>query len=240
MKKHIPNFITLLNLFSGCIALVFALQGDLQLAALFVGIAALMDFLDGFFARLLKVTSKIGKDLDSLADVVSFGVVPGAVLFALLKESLGTFVTSEPTQLLIPFAGFIIPMFSALRLAKFNSDPRQEEAFYGLPTPANAMFVASLPLILLQTSNLLGIEMAYLYRGLLNPVSLLALIIILSWLLIADFRLLSLKFKSLGWKQNKARFIFLILSALLILLLYFAAAPFILLLYILISLTMKV
>ena len=240
MKKHIPNFITLLNLFSGCIALVFALQGDLQLAALFVGIAALMDFLDGFFARLLKVTSKIGKDLDSLADVVSFGVVPGAVLFALLKESLGTFVTSEPTQLLIPFAGFIIPMFSALRLAKFNSDPRQEEAFYGLPTPANAMFVASLPLILLQTSNLLGIEMAYLYRGLLNPVSLLALIIILSWLLIADFRLLSLKFKSLGWKQNKARFIFLILSALLILLLYFAAAPFILLIYILISLTMKV
>ena len=240
MKKHIPNFITLLNLFSGCIALVFALQGDLQLAALFVGIAALMDFLDGFFARLLKVTSKIGKDLDSLADVVSFGVVPGAVLFALLKESLGTFVTSEPTQLLIPFAGFIIPMFSALRLAKFNSDPRQEEAFYGLPTPANAMFVASLPLILLQTSNLLGIEMAYLYRGLLNPVSLLALIIILSWLLIADFRLLSLKFKSLRWMQNQARYIFLILSVLLILLLYFAAAPFILLIYILISLTMKV
>ena len=240
MKKHIPNFITLLNLFSGCIALVFALQGDLQLAALFVGIAALMDFLDGFFARLLKVTSKIGKDLDSLADVVSFGVVPGAVLFALLKESLGTFVTSEPTQLLIPFAGFIIPMFSALRLAKFNSDPRQEEAFYGLPTPANALFVASLPLILLQTSNLLGIEMAYLYRGLLNPVSLLALIIILSWLLIADFRLLSLKFKSLRWMQNQARYIFLILSVLLILLLYFAAAPFILLIYILISLTMKV
>ena len=240
MKKHIPNFITLLNLFSGCIALVFALQGDLQLAALFVGIAALMDFLDGFFARLLKVTSKIGKDLDSLADVVSFGVVPGAVLFALLKESLGTFVTSELTQLLIPFAGFIIPMFSALRLAKFNSDPRQEEAFYGLPTPANALFVASLPLILLQTSNLLGIEMAYLYRGLLNPVSLLALIIILSWLLIADFRLLSLKFKSLRWMQNQARYIFLILSVLLILLLYFAAAPFILLIYILISLTMKV
>ena len=240
MKKHIPNFITLLNLFSGCIALVFALQGDLQLAALFVGIAALMDFLDGFFARLLKVTSKIGKDLDSLADVVSFGVVPGAVLFALLKESLGTFVTSELTQLLIPFAGFIIPMFSALRLAKFNSDPRQEEAFYGLPTPANALFVASLPLILLQTSNLLGIEMAYLHRGLLNPVSLLALIIILSWLLIADFRLLSLKFKSLRWMQNQARYIFLILSVLLILLLYFAAAPFILLIYILISLTMKV
>lgn len=240
MKKHIPNFITLLNLFSGCVALVYAFQQQLEIAALFIGIAAVFDFLDGFVARLLKVTSKIGKDLDSLADVVSFGVVPGAILYVLLEQSLATFITSDITQLIVPFAGFVIPLFSALRLAKFNSDPRQKEAFYGLPTPANALFIASLPLILLQQSNFLEIEMAYLHRGLLNPVSLLALIIILSWLLIADIQLLSLKFKNFGWEGNRSRYLLLLLSIVLIAMLYFAASPFILLTYILISLIMKV
>ncbi len=240
MKKHIPNFITLLNLFSGCIALVYALEGDLTTAGIFIAVAAGFDFLDGFAARLLKVQSDIGKDLDSLADVVSFGVVPGAILYILLKESISTFVASDASRLIVPFTGFIIPLFSALRLAKFNSDPRQKEAFYGLPTPANALFIAALPFILTQETTLLGPEMEAFKRGLMNPVSLMALVIILSWLLIADFRLLSLKFKNLEWKDNRPRFIFLIFSLLLILFLYFSAAPFILLAYILISRFMKV
>jgi CDP-diacylglycerol--serine O-phosphatidyltransferase len=240
MIKHIPNFITLLNLFSGCIALVYALDGSLITSSVFIGIAAVFDFLDGMAARLFKVTSNIGKDLDSLADVVSFGVVPGAILFMLLSDSMASFVTSETAIMIIPFTGFIIPLFSALRLAKFNSDKRQQDAFYGLPTPANALFIAAIPFILQQEYTLLGPGLMILKRGLLNPVSLMALVIILSWLLIADFRLLSLKFKSFAWHDNQARFVFLIISLILILFLYFSAAPFILLMYIIISATMKV
>jgi len=240
MKKHIPNAITLLNLFSGSIALVYALEGSLTTAGLFIALAALFDFLDGFVARMLKVASPIGKDLDSLADIVSFGVVPGAIFYVLLVDSMHDFVVSKTTLLILPFAGFIITLFSALRLAKFNTDSRQEDAFYGLPTPANALLIACFPFILQQDYILFGTVPEFLKQGLINPVSLVALVIILSWMLIADIRLLSLKFKNFTWVDNKPRYIFLIISLLFILLLQFAAAPFILFAYILISLFMKV
>ena len=146
MKKHLPNAITCLNLLSGCIALYFAFNQHLNYAAYMVGIAAILDFMDGLLARALKAYSEIGKQLDSLADMVSFGVVPGTILFGLLTRA-----DAAPTGIpedILPFFGFIVTIFSALRLAKFNIDTRQAESFIGVPTPACSIFIASLPLLL--------------------------------------------------------------------------------------------
>src|SRR5690554_2750457 len=143
MKKHIPNFITLLNLFSGCIALVFAMQGDFLNAFIFVSLGIFFDFFDGFFARILKVQSPLGVQLDSLADMVTSGVVPGFVMFRMLSE----YSANE----FLPYFGFIITLGSCMRLAKFNIDTRQTDSFIGLPTPANALFILSLPLVILHT-----------------------------------------------------------------------------------------
>jgi len=230
MKKHIPNAITCLNLFSGCLALYFAFQGELVTTAYLVGIAAIFDFLDGMLARLLKAYSEIGKQLDSLADMVSFGVVPGTIMFMLLQRA-ETPLTGTPAALL-PFLGFLITIFSALRLAKFNIDTRQTSSFIGLPTPACTLFVASLPLIL-ETGDLLH------YAIILNPFVLLALTVLLSFLLVAELPLFALKFSSLAWQENAVRFIFLGLSLILLALLNFAAIPLIIVLYILLSIIKK-
>ena len=217
MKKHIPNALTCANLFSGCIGIVYAFNGHLETAAYFVLLSGIFDFFDGFAARLLHVKSSIGKELDSLADMVSFGFLPGIVMFKLLSAS----DYFNESFAVLPYLGFFITVFSALRLAKFNIDTRQTEDFIGLNTPMNTLFIISLPFI---GQDYPGIV----YSGLF----LVAITAVLCWLLVSEIRIFSLKFSSFGWAQNKIKFIFLILSALLIAFLKFAAVPLILVLYI--------
>jgi len=231
IKKHIPNTITCGNLFCGCLAIVFAFKGDLVVSAYFVGIASVFDFFDGFTARLLKVHSEIGKQLDSLADMVTFGVVPGVIVYTLLLHSPDISNDMEHNQW-IAFSGFLITIFSAVRLAKFNVDTRQTSSFIGVPTPANAILICSLPLIqsfqpLVGNFNMLSI--------IGNCWFLVALTILMSFLMIAELPLFALKFKNLGWADNKIRYSFLLISLLLLFLFQFIAIPFIIFLYITLS-----
>ncbi|ATP57070.1 CDP-diacylglycerol--serine O-phosphatidyltransferase [Pedobacter ginsengisoli] len=214
IKKHIPNAITCANLFSGCIGIVYAFNGALETAAYFVLLSGIFDFFDGFAARLLNVKSNIGKDLDSLADMVSFGFLPGVVMYQLLSQS-------DYTLSYLPYLAFIITVFSALRLAKFNNDTRQTEDFIGLNTPMNTLFIVSLPFIQKDYPSVIN-----------STLLLIALTALLSWLLVSEIRIFSLKFSSTSWAQNKIKYIFLIISVLLIPFLKFAAVPFILVLYI--------
>lgn len=230
MKKHIPNAITCLNLFSGCLALYFAFHDQLIYTAYLVGLAAVFDFLDGMVARVMGAYSEIGKQLDSLADMVSFGVVPGTIMFMLLQRTGDSFL-GFPIEV-VAFFGFLVTIFSALRLAKFNIDTRQTTSFIGLPTPANTIFIASLPLIL-EHGELMH------YAIILQPWVLIILTIVLSYLLVAELPLFALKFKNLTWQDNSIRFIFLFLSIILIALLKFAAIPLIIVLYILLSIIKK-
>lgn len=228
MKRQIPNIITSANLLCGCIAITYIAQGQLLPASLLVLAAAFFDFFDGMSARLLKVGSPLGAELDSLADVVSFGLVPAYMAFTMLSSiSSSTF---------LPFLAFFIAIFSAYRLAKFNIDERQTEAFIGLPTPANALFWISIPLIEWQLNQGYGLlDSSWMYNLIMRDSTIIILIALLSYLLVAEIPLMSLKVKSLKWKENKGRFLLLGLSALLILLLYFASIPFILILYFIIS-----
>ncbi len=228
MKKHIPNFVTSLNAVCGCIGIGMAFKGDLVFASYMIILAAVLDFIDGMLARLLNVKSKIGKELDSLADVISFGVLPGFIMFSLLDMC---FNESEGWITYIPFIAFLIPVFSALRLAKFNTDSRQSDHFIGVPTPANAIFISSIPLILYYQpeqipviSNIFG-----------NPGFLIGLVLILSFLLVSPIQLFSFKFKDFSWSKNSVQYIFLILSLTLIIFLSFVAIPIIFPLYILLS-----
>ena len=235
MKKHIPNALTCLNLLCGCLALTFIFNPGLHnlvVGAYFVGLAAVADFLDGLVARALRVSSPIGKDLDSLADIVSFGVVPGAMLFQLIISALGL---SEPAAAplasglqYLPFAAFTITIFSALRLAKFNNDTRQTNSFIGLPTPASTLVVASLPLILAANAG----EPTTATGLVLNPWVLLGLTLLLSGLLVAELPLFALKFKNFGLVGNRQRYLFLLLAAALGLWLHAAAVPLMVLLYV--------
>ncbi len=221
ITKHIPNTITCLNLFSGCISCVMAFQGEYMYAALFIYLAAVFDFLDGMMARLLKAYSDIGKELDSLADGISFGMAPGVILFSWLQT-----ITPENNPFL-PYIAFLIPVFSALRLAKFNIDTRQTSSFIGLPTPANAILITSL--ISLN-------DHPFLSNILSNIWVILGLILILSFLLISELPMFSLKFKSLLWNENRTRYIFLSLSLILLAAFQLVAIPLIIILFILISL----
>ncbi|MES2829982.1 MAG: CDP-diacylglycerol--serine O-phosphatidyltransferase [Bacteroidota bacterium] len=214
IKKHIPNAITCANLFSGCLGIVYAFNGSLQTAAYFVLLSGVFDFFDGLAARALNVKSVIGKELDSLADMVSFGVLPGVVLFKLLS-------TSDYNSDYLPYLGFVITIFSALRLAKFNVDTRQTEDFIGLNTPMNTLLIVSLPFIQSDYPALIG-----------STMFLLGLTAILSWLLVSEIRIFSMKLNNLTWAQNKYKYVFLMLSVLLIIFLKFVAVPFILMLYI--------
>ena len=225
MKKHIPNSVTCLNLFSGCLGIVFAFQGNLIWASYAIVIAAVFDFFDGMLARLLKAYSDIGKELDSLADMVSFGVLPSVIIYQLFALSPQTDFGAE----WISFSAFIIAVFSALRLAKFNIDTRQSENFIGLPTPANALLIASFPLIIAESST-------YFAEFILNHWFLAIFSFIMSMLLVAEVPLISLKFKSLKFQENLLRYILIISSVLLLLFLKFEAVPVIILIYFLISL----
>ncbi|BDD00143.1 CDP-diacylglycerol--serine O-phosphatidyltransferase [Persicobacter psychrovividus] len=218
---NIPNTLTCGNLTSGCVGIVMAFHGNLLWAAALIWIGAIFDFFDGFSARLLKQFSPIGGDLDSLADMVTFGVLPSVIYFQLLSN-----IEHLPSYL--PYLAFIMAAFSALRLAKFNVDDRQTTSFVGLPTPANAIFVSALPFIL--SDNILNAQ-----NWLLNPYLLLILVVIFSFLLIAEIPMFALKFKTYGWKGNEIIYSFLLISAIAIVALKVASIPFIILLYILIS-----
>jgi len=230
IKIHIPNAITLLNLLSGCFSIVSAFEGDLVGAAYFIFLASVLDFLDGTFARILNARTEIGKQLDSLADMVSFGLAPGFILFHLINNSL--IITGlQITDNVLPYIAFLIPVFSAFRLAKFNIDTKQEFGFIGLPTPANAILIASFPLILFYE-----LENSFISLNILqNTWILISISILLSVLLVAKLPLLSLKFKSISFSDNKSRYTFLLLSVILLVILKFLAIPLIILLYVIIS-----
>ncbi len=235
---NIPNLFTLGNLLCGCLAIVFAFEGNLVWSAYLVGIACVLDYFDGFLARLLKQHSEIGKQLDSLADMVSFGVLPGVVMFVLLKTwtESAKGLTPFEQNIYIPYIAFIIPLFSALRLAKFNIDTRQSDSFIGIPTPANTILIASLPLMIHFKKGMwiTDIEPRYL-AFFVQPYFLIALTIIMSILLIAEIPLFALKFKSYGWKGNGIRYGFLALSIVLLATLQFVGIPLTIVLYILMS-----
>ncbi len=228
--KHIPNFITSLNVFSGSCAIVFAFSDKLHIAAICILIAAVFDFLDGLAARLLHAYSAMGKELDSLADVVSFGVAPAAIVFNLFMIHQDTYqIMFLQENSFFYFSAFIIAVFSALRLAKFNIDTRQTTSFIGMPTPANAIFWASFPLILYYNPD------SFISNILVHPYVLFGLIIISSFLLISEIPMFSLKMKSFKFSENYTQYIFLILSIILFVFLNIIAIPFVILLYIITS-----
>jgi CDP-diacylglycerol---serine O-phosphatidyltransferase len=247
--RNIPNLFTLLNLFCGLVAILLSFDGrnNLVLAAYFVYIAALFDFFDGFAARALKATSPVGKELDSLADMVSFGVAPSVILYALLKGSMQVkqFAFALPaTEVLALLAPFLIALFSAIRLAKFNVDDRQKESFLGLATPACAMMVASIPLISqfdtkdlflfpsLDRNIYFFVGTLFLGSYIVKPIVLIPLSIILSILLVVEMPMFSLKFKNFRFDDNKLKYIFLVFSILLFSILQVLSIPIIFILYI--------
>lgn len=245
MKSYIPNFLTLLNILSGCIATVFAVLNQLEWAALFVFIGIFFDFFDGLAARALNVQSEIGVQLDSLADVITSGLVPGVVMFQLLNMSqsggwnlaFGHEVTESMAWYggkinTISFLGFAITLASAYRLAKFNVDENQVSSFVGLPTPANALMILSLPLILMYHNN------EFLRGIILNPWFLVGLTALSAYLLNSPIKLFALKFKNWSFKENGVRYLFLIGSLIMLLTLKFLAIPLIIVFYILASLLM--
>lgn len=236
MKKHIPNLITLLNLFCGCVAVIFAVYGVFEMVALFVFLGIIFDFFDGLAARLLEVKSELGLQLDSLADMVTSGVVPGIVMFKLLEMSLsngwetsGTFSKGLEITNLWPLLGFIITLASGYRLAKFNVDENQTDSFIGLPTPANALLIISLPLILFYHNN------DILNDIILNQWFLIGLTFLSAFLLNAHLPLFALKFKNWSFKGNEIRYVFLIICVILLATLKYLAVPAIIGLYILLS-----
>jgi len=230
MKKYVPNLITLSNLFCGTIAIVFAVRGAIDWAALFVAIGIFLDFFDGFFARLLHVKSEMGLQLDSLADMVTSGVVPGIVMFQLLSNSTYVLQTEGTFAMLLPYVSFLITLASAYRLANFNIDTRQTSGFIGLPTPANTMFILSLPLIL-------QYQPTELFDSLLhNMWVLLGITLLSAYLLNAEIALFALKFNDYSFKNNALKYIFLALCVILLLSLKIIAIPLIILLYIILSL----
>jgi CDP-diacylglycerol---serine O-phosphatidyltransferase len=220
---NVPNLFSLGNLLCGCIATLNIIEANFYPAAVLVGIACVLDFLDGFAARGLKQGSELGKQLDSLADMVTFGVVPGMVMFQLIRFSLGRHGAEYPEWILnyLPYAGFLVPLFSGLRLAKFNVDTRQSESFIGLPTLANAILIVSLPLAAGPDT--------------LRPWLLIVLTLVFSFLLISPLPMFSFKIKSIRWKGNEVRYIFLALSIGMIIALKLPALPFVVGLYVLLS-----
>ena len=240
LKKYIPNLLTLLNLLCGTIAVIFAVNNELEIAAYFVLLGIFFDFFDGFAARIFKVEGELGKQLDSLADVVTSGVVPGIVIYKLLQtkntiEIFNTEVVSWKTQEieLLPFFGLLFTLAAAYRLAKFNIDERQTSSFIGLPTPAATLVVLSLPLIL----NYSSLEFATALIE--NKWFLIILTVVLSFLMNAEIPLFSLKFKDYSWKNNKVKFVFLILAIALVIGLQFLAIPIVIIVYVLMSLFYK-
>ncbi|MFN3488745.1 MAG: CDP-alcohol phosphatidyltransferase family protein [Emticicia sp.] len=238
----IPNIMTLGNLLCGCLGIVFVFEGNLLWASYLIFIAGILDFLDGFVARLLNQHSEIGKQLDSLADMVTFGILPSFIIAKLIQISTTqNTVLSDliPSNLLsqthlptLAYVAFILALFSCLRLAKFNIDTRQSDSFIGVPTPANAFVVASFPLILEFNPEY---KFLILNHGSPSATFLIAYTLIMSYLLIAEIPLFALKFKNFSWASNQIKYIFLILSVILLVSLKFVAIPLIIFLYVVLS-----
>jgi CDP-diacylglycerol--serine O-phosphatidyltransferase len=244
MIKQIPNIITSLNLLCGCVAIMFAVSGDLVSASFFAFAGIFLDFFDGLAARVLNAQSQVGLQLDSLADVVTSGVLPGIVMVQLLSEALtGTSLdistifsdTANSTSIesYLPFIGLLIAVASGYRLAKFNVDTRQTTSFIGLPVPANTLLILSLPLII---SFQAGQQIT---EVILTPWFLIIITLVSCVLLNAEIPLFGLKFKTWNFKDNAVRYLFLIASILLLVVLKFIAIPIIIFLYILVSLFWK-
>jgi CDP-diacylglycerol--serine O-phosphatidyltransferase len=227
LKAFVPNFITLLNLLSGGIAVIFAVKGDLSTAALFVFFGIFFDFFDGFLARKLNVSSEMGLQLDSLADLVTSGLAPALVLVNLIELSI---LPSQDANCFLPYLGLLVLLCSAYRLAKFNISTEQSQFFIGLPTPANALLIMSLPLILdYQNSDS--------YNALiLNPFFLVVVTLLSSFLLNAPVKLIALKFKTWNFSENASKYILIIFSLVGLILFKFAGIPLIIIFYIMLSL----
>ena len=228
IKNNIPNTVTCLNLFSGCIACVMAFEARYDLALLFIILSAVFDFFDGMLARVLNAHSIIGKDLDSLADDVSFGVAPSLIVFSLFKEMYYP-ANMEFLAPYLPYAAFLISVFSALRLAKFNNDTRQTSSFVGLPVPANALFWGS---FVVGAHDFLVSENCH-------PVYLILLVCLFSWLLVSEIPMFSLKVKSLAWKGNELRYILIACAIIFVALWGFLGISGTILLYIVLSIFNK-
>ena len=223
--RNIPNLLTSCNLFSGCVASVMAFQGTYEAALLFIVIGAVFDFFDGMTARLLRVTSPIGKELDSLADDITFGLAPAAIVYSLFGEvQYPAFL--EEADAWLPYSAFLIAVFSGLRLAKFNIDTRQTSSFIGMPTPANALFWGSL---------VVG-QHDFLVSSSFNALYLLALVMVMSLLLVAELPMFSLKFKDLSWRHNWVSYLFLLVCLPLLLVFRLSGLAAIIVWYILLSL----
>ena len=219
IKKHIPNAITCLNLFSGCVAVHLAFNGYYAGAFYAILISAVFDFLDGMAARMLKAYSPMGKELDSLADMVSFGLAPGAIVFSLL--------TKATINEWLPYLGFIIPIFSGLRLAKFNIDERQTTSFLGMPTPANAMFWG-------------GLAFSYSVYFIENSWLIIGLTILMSFLMVLEIPMFALKVKSLKWRNNQIQYLFILVCIAILFFFQLNAFPIIIAWYIILSLILYV
>lgn len=229
-KKHIPNIITLLNLFCGCIAITFVVQQQFEMTFYFVCLGIFLDFFDGFFARIFQVASPLGLQLDSLADMVTSGVVPGLTMFYMMLEAFGLQISDTFSgQYALAFLGFLVTLGSCYRLANFNIDTRQTDSFIGLPTPANALFILSLPLVVRHFDSFMLFEL------LSNYGVLLAISIGSAYILNAEIPLFSLKVKKLTFKDNKLTFFFLAVSLLLLVTLQFLGIPLVILFYIFLS-----
>lgn len=219
IKQHIPNALTSLNLASGMAGILFVLDGDLEYGAYFIFLAAVFDFLDGFVARMLKVSGEIGKQLDSLADMVTFGVLPAFILFSL--------ITYNTENQYLPYTAFLIGIFSALRLAKFNIDVRQSDRFIGVPTPANALLISTLPFLA---------EKSPFFESLLsNPYILVGIGIVMSFLLVAELPLIALKFKDFSFGKNIFRYLVVAFSLISLIIYGIAGIPFAIIMYIALS-----
>lgn len=232
IKKHIPNLITLINLFCGCIAVVFAFDQNFEMAFVFVALGIFFDFFDGFFARLFHVSSPLGLQLDSLADMVTSGVVPGTIMFFMLTNALN--VDNHNYDIYnynfwIALLGYVITLGSCFRLANFNIDTRQTDSFIGLPTPANALFILSLPLILKNTDSLVVLGM------LTNVWFLLVITVFSAYILNAEIPLFALKIKNFSFQKYRLQIGFLLFSIVLIILLQITAIPLIIMSYVLLS-----
>lgn len=231
IKKHIPNLLTLGNLLCGTIATIFAVEGNFTAAALFVIAGILFDFLDGFVARLLKVSGELGKQLDSLADMVTSGVVPGVIMFNMIhNNSFDTLNLFDDSFLEVALLGLLLTLGACYRLAKFNLDTRQSDSFIGLPTPAMSLFVISLPLI--QQSS----EIEFVQNLISNNYFLIIITLLLTYIMNAEIPLFSLKFKNYSFQKNWIIYAFLLFSLLLILLLNYLSIPIIIMLYVILSL----
>ncbi|PZE16914.1 CDP-diacylglycerol--serine O-phosphatidyltransferase [Putridiphycobacter roseus] len=254
MKRLIPNLLTAGNLVGGIFAIIFTLNGHMEWAPYCIFLSAIFDFLDGFVARLLKVQSELGKQLDSLADMVTFGVAPGIIVYKLLNgpgtHSYIHLITNkifydyewsigekyEWIGEYLPYIAFLIPVFALFRLAKFNLDTRQTSSFIGLPTPAMTLFFAVIPLLMLEAIMGQGKMEVQFVNIIANPIFLILATIVLSLLMVSEIPLFSLKFKDFKFKGNEIRYLFLTISLLLFATLFFWSIPIIIILYIILSL----